>query len=140
MIASELAGLLGHRPHARRRWVSTRCFTVLFALQRVSRLVGRLEDPARDRGYDGQINPKWKALRWTSADFNSVQSKLMGLVTNMMWLSTAARFESAGKSPRRNSSRNSDTPRNRSRRGYPGSANAPYTETQVRDRFQGGER
>src|SRR5712692_2002293 len=98
--------------------------TLLFTLQRVSGRVGRLEDPARDRGYNGQINLKWKALRWTSADFNSVPSKLMASVTNMMWLSTAARFASAGRSPRRNSARSSATPRYRSRKRYPGSANA----------------
>src|SRR5713101_9410236 len=124
MIASELAGLLGHRPHARRRWVSTRCVTVLFALQRVSRLVGQPEDPARDRGYEGQVNLKWKASRWTSADFNSVQSKLMALVTNMMRLSTAARFASAGKALEEIPRGVRTQARYRSRRRCPGSANA----------------
>src|ERR1700724_1515096 len=71
---------------------------------------GRVRRSCERPWYDGQINLKWKALRWTSADFNSAQSKLMALVTNMMWLSTAARFASAGRSPRRNSARSSDTP------------------------------
>src|SRR6266849_6222146 len=71
--------------------------------------MGPLEDSARDRGTKDGSTKNGRLLRWTSADFNSVQSKLMALVSNMMWLSTAARFASAGKSPRRNSARSSDT-------------------------------
>ena len=71
--------------------------------------MGPLEDPARDRGTkDGSTKMEGFTMDF-AADFNSVQSKLMALVSNMMWLSTAARFASAGKSPRRDSARSSDT-------------------------------
>src|SRR6266851_9597827 len=71
--------------------------------------MGPLEDPARDRGTkDGSTKNGrlYDGLRRISIRF---QSKLMALVSNMMWLSTAARFASAGKSARRNSTRSSDT-------------------------------
>ena len=110
--------------------------TVLFALQKGEQVNGPARRSCERPWYEGQINLKWKASRWTSANFNSVQSKLMALVSNMMWLSTAARFASAGRSPRRNSARSSDTPRYRSREEIPWKCQRLIVGTGRYDRFR----